>query len=158
MLNDYLFLSTQELKDIVPISQNIDGNVNFDSIILNAQLSYIKPAITDDVYDWLQEQYVNDTFTPEGEATIDRIKRALAYYALYDLLPYHWQKIREAGVVNQVGDNYNTVSRNDVQYIRNDSYSKAETNLIHVIKYIKDNVEQYKCDNNKNNTKWWTIS
>ncbi len=144
-----LFIKESELKDIIPISKNNTITSPLKQSILDAQVFFIKPILCDALYNELSSQIIAGTVSADNLILLDYIKPCLSYYTLYQFLPFTWAKVREQGVVNQTGETASTITRNDLDYLREQAKSSAINYEYNLVKYLKNNstlYPLYKCD------------
>jgi len=144
MANRTLFTSDAKFKQIVPISKNVTIENSVDATLWEAQKRFIKPILCDEYYDELIEQINTDTLTVDNRNLLENyVQDCHAWYTYYILLPFIWVKVRDAGTVNQVGDNYSTVSREDVKYLTRNALEYAQSAAIRLKKELETNTDIY---------------
>lgn len=123
-----LLLSADNFKQLTVVSKNIDEQQQVGPIIFDAQKRYLQPILCDDFYDELITQIENNTVTDTNLTLLNKFVRpTLAKYALYLYILHGWVKIRQAGAVNETGDNYQVVTRDDIKYLRRETLETAQT-------------------------------
>lgn len=138
-----LFINEQQLKDIAPVSTNVTITSPTKQMILDAQRKYIYPIICKDLYEQLQLEIETNIVTIVNQALLTNIKFCLAYYTLYIALPFYKIRIREAGPVNQTGDNGINADLEELKYIRQQVTMSAEIWQINLQNFIQDNIADY---------------
>lgn len=143
-MNRTLFLSDADFKKMTPVSKNVTVSQGVSTTLWEAQLRYIKPLLCDAYYDELITEIQTSTLTPENEELLDNyIKPCQAWYTYYLLIPFAWSKTRDGGQINNTGDFYTTVTRDDVKYIQNNTLEYAQDAAIRLVKYLKENRDLY---------------
>jgi len=120
------------------------GPIKEDTIITKfvpytvlAQKMYIRRLIGFKLYKELQEQIkaasvtpspTPNPITPANQALIIEIAPALASYAVYQGLPFHWASIQNKGLTIRESENSKGVDVNDVSQLR---------------RWLKDDAEQW---------------
>jgi hypothetical protein len=152
-MNLVSFISETKLKAIVPISNNVTITSSLTQLIIDAQEQYIKPIICEDLYEELSNEIINNSITPDNQILLDMIAPALAWRTLFKFLPWSYAKVREQGVVNQTGNTANSVSLDDITYLRSEADHSAivyENRLVNFLDKNKSTYPLYKCECNCN--------
>jgi hypothetical protein len=141
---DVLLISESELKNLTPISKNVDITTYLLQSITTAQLLYIKPLICKDIWTELQVQaldFVNNQIplTALYQELLDQIKPCLAYYTLYQMLPFIHVKIREIGLIVQTSENSIPADKSDMQSLYQSSLQSAEAFQILLLTWYNEN-------------------
>lgn len=170
-VNPYLLIEVDDLKDILPVSRNIYEESPFKQCVLEAQESYIRPVITTQLYDDIQTDlnaYYNSA-TPipsDNNNLLQVLKPCLAYYALYEYIPFNYTRIREAAIQKQSGDTYEIPAINEIKFLLDKVSASAQRNRIRLIEFLEDNEDTYqlykdnKTESTKNNNspyKFWLM-
>ena len=138
-----LFINEQQLKDISPISTNVTITSPLKMRILDAQEKYIRPILCKDQYEQLQLEIETNTVTVVNQALLTQIKYCLAYYTVYQLLPYSKIRIREAGPINQTGDNGVNADLEELKYLRQTTFESSQIWEIRLREFIEENKADY---------------
>lgn len=138
---DVLIISEELLKDYSPITDDtvIKEFVPYISI---AQAIYVEPLLGEELLDELKLQVQDDSLTPFNSALIEKIAPALAHFAVYQGLPFHWASIINKGVTIRESENSKGVAVDDIAQLRRWIRNDAETLLTLAIKYL------CKCEDN----------
>lgn len=119
-MNEYIqtpLISEELFKVHSPVAQSTDIT-DFVPYICIAQELYIEPVLGTLLTSRLKEQIVSDSLTPANSDLIVRIAPALAFYAVYQALPFHWASIVNKGITIRESENSKSVNISDVAQLR----------------------------------------
>lgn len=112
-----LFIDAQYVKNYTPVSNTITLTAPMEPSIWNSQLYYMVLLVGQKMYDQLILDTQNNTLTADEIALLNFTNPMLAWYVLYEYLPYNLIKIRDTGAGIQQGENYKSELAN-MTYIR----------------------------------------
>lgn len=144
ILNNILFISEQTLKNECSyINENIDNKLLTDSI-KDATIHELMPLIGSDLTKQLQQEISGNTLTAANISLLDfYIIPYLIKAATVRALPKIHYQPRNGGISKLVGDTFQPVELNELEYIvnsiRNDAQDKAKL----LIDYLKANEVSY---------------
>jgi hypothetical protein len=143
-MNRTLFLTDAQFKQMTPVSKNVTVSQGISTTLWESQLRYIKPLLCEAFYDELIAEVDTSTLTPENEdLLVNYIRPAQAWYTYYLLIPFAWSKTRDGGQINNTGEFYAAVTREDVKYIQNNTLSYAQDAALRLTKYLHQNENDY---------------
>jgi hypothetical protein len=134
------FISERYLKDNSPMGDNVDIK-DIYPYAKSAEDIYIQEAIGTPLFERLIAGLTASpqNITPNETVLLKLIRSAIVYWTCYDALPFMWMKLRNIGLVKQSGDNLETVSEQEMAYIRKELKNKADF-------YMK-RLQDYLCEN-----------
>ncbi len=138
------FISQKYLVDNVPLSGNVDMTEVYP-FAKSAEETYIEVAIGSSLFDRLVESLnASPKNTTADEITLlKKIRSCLAWYTVYDALPFLAIKIRNIGVVKQTGPDLESATRDDVSYLRKQCKDKADSYLEKLQRYLCENSDKF---------------
>ena len=143
MANYVLFISEQKLKDTTNISNSVDVEYLLGSI-RTAQKKYIETKLGTDLFEALQTKITDASLSGAYETLVeDYIGDALAWWSLYEALPFLRYKIMNNNIVSKTAENANALSREEAQDLRNEVSNTAEFYTERLILYIKHNTASF---------------
>jgi len=99
----------------------ITGNTNISDFIPYlsiAQELYIAPILGTALLDQLKLQIEGNTLTASNSNLIVKMAPALAFFAVYQGLPFHWAAIVNKGITIRESENSKGININDVAQLR----------------------------------------
>lgn len=138
------FISERYLKDNSPMGDNVDMK-DIYPYAKSAEDMYIQEAIGTPLYDRLISglSASPQNITANETALLRVIRSAMVYWTCYDALPFMWMKLRNIGLVKQSGDNLETVSEQEMGYIRKELKNKADFYMKRLQDYLCENRELF---------------
>lgn len=128
-----------DIKAVTPIDNNLDPDY-INLFITPSQLLYVKPAFGEVFYDHLADAVQNSTLTDAENQLLERLKRPLCYFILYEALVHIRNRINQIGVVANTTDNSVAPEYSEFNSLRMEMRNKAEFLLNNeVLNFIKDN-------------------
>lgn len=139
---DILLINEKLLKSYSPISDNVDVTdiVPFISI---AQEIHIKPIIGEILENDLKKNIKANTLSSDYSALIVKIAPALAYWTIYEALPFHYMKIVNKGVTTLQSENSSSPSYKDISQLRANVQNTAERLELELIKFLCECNDKY---------------
>lgn len=147
-MNQALFLSEQYIKDIAPISANVTISSPLKQCIYDAQNFFILPILCEPLFIELESQIIGASVSAPNVALLNEIKPCLAYYSLYQFLPFSMIKIREQGPIRETGVNGDVIETNDMTYLRGVVHASAKNYEILLLRFLQNNSANYPLWNN----------
>jgi hypothetical protein len=146
-----LLINEQEIKDVTPISDNVDS-AKFRQWIQVCQDVYIKPSIGETCYDALLDGVENDDLTALETTLLDGddrsftgIKTALAWWVYWKSLMDQWINTGNSTVQKRKGENFDSVSIEEFEMKRKEAEDTATYYTNYLIDYIIENKDDYTC-------------
>lgn len=145
-------LTSEELfKENSPVTYDtaVDDFLPYIGI---AQKLYINKLLGKSLVEELQTQITAAQALPEpvpypiteaNQALLQMIAPPLAFYAVYQGLPFHWAKIINKGVTLLESENSKAVDRNDIAQLRRWLKDDAELLLKNLVTYLCDCASTY---------------
>lgn len=137
-MTQVILITEQEFKDICPVSANTSAGTIIKKI-LDAQEQYLKPTLGCDLYNEIIAQKITPPMSVNNIELLTYYKPALAWWTLYLYLPWNWASIREQGAVTKAGEYAQTISLNDLTYLRGEALSSATNYRIILQQYLCTN-------------------
>ena len=152
-------ITQQYIKDTTVVQQLV-ADINLDAFILQTQDFYLRPTLGVDLYNSLindfnaNSGYTSSAFTGNNYSILlDYCKPYLAYQTIYEAFPYFSIKIANAGLIRRTGGgDYEPISHHELQYFRNDIYSKGNNVKTLLIGFLNDNKSIYYVDDIQEDT------
>lgn len=110
LLSSELFIQNSPIKEDTVVSK-------FATYIVEAQLMYLEELLGDALYLELQTQINANNLTPANKALIQKLAPALAHFAVYLGLPFHWAAIVNKGVTVRDSENSKAIDTSDLSYL-----------------------------------------
>lgn len=134
---------------------NFDTHLIKDTFIEIAELNHVKPFLGEDLYNaCVGGSYVT--------LVNDYIKNYLAFCVKFEILPDITYNTTSQGVVDNLADFTSPVDPSKLNYLRQETFKKAETYKKKMEKYLDDNITLYPewkgCDGCDNKTKGGNVS
>lgn len=142
-MNFTYFLTTEEVKQNGMINTNVDIEY-VDFALQEAQSVYLREILGDLLYNSLINKVNSDTLNGKYLTLVnDYIKIYLSYKMLSLIVIGVNFKIRNAGVVQQYGQDFNTSGMKDTMYIQEQYDSKAEFYANRLTVYLQKNADSF---------------
>lgn len=144
-------ISEELFKEYGPIKEDTIIT-KFVPYTILAQKMYIRKIIGFVLYKELQEQIkaasvtpapTTNPITPENQALLIEIAPALASYAVYQGLPFHWASIVNKGITIRESENSKGIDVNDVSQLRRWLKDDAEQWATFLNEYLKGCSKDY---------------
>ena len=137
-----MMITPQRVKEVTAISKRIQLNDDLSPSIIEAQIKYVRPVLGDELYN----EVIADIATGSpSQATLDLLaqgERMIAFYVVYEALPYIHYKTTDAGVVQWQGANYQA-SDSGYGRIAAAISSSGETHRVIFVEWLQKNVDTY---------------
>lgn len=137
-----------EFKKFYPsINRNMDW-CTLESFIEQAELNHIIPAISQEFFDVLKDEYeANGQIADAEKATTFRLIRfALAYYTIYDALPELGARIADAGTTENNNQDTMPIRQWVYKDLRWNVYQKAYRYLDMALAFMEGQVNEENAD------------
>jgi len=135
-------ISVTRIKQLLPISKNIDDNLIQPQISL-AENKYIKPVMGKLLFDDIQAKYSGQTLNTIEQTLVSTAQIAIAYYVIENTLPFLSLTITEKGIQQQMGVNSQSADAqgetNNLNYMRNELRNNGEFYQNEVRAFLNDN-------------------
>jgi hypothetical protein len=143
-------ITQQYIKDTTVVQQLV-ADINLDAFILQTQDFYLRPTLGVDLYNGLINDFnANSGYTDSGftgnnySILLSYCKPYLAYQTIYEAFPYFSIKIANAGLIRRTGGgDFEPITLDELQYFRNDIYSKGNNVKTLLIGFLTDNKSTY---------------
>ncbi len=130
------------LKSYTPINANLDIKL-IVPFIRTAQDLWIQPRISSAQYTRLMEGIVNNDLTSDETLLLEMLRPAVAYYTVYEAIPFIYTQIRNAGVVRAVNPNTENASMSEMKMLRTELENKGEFYMKRVLAFLCENSSLY---------------
>ena len=129
-------ITAAEIIDKAFTNANMDTHLIKDTFIEIAELNYIKPFLGDTLY---------DACVLGGNVTLvnDYLKDYLAFCVKFEVLPDITYNTTSQGVVENLADFTSPVSKDKLNFLRGETYKKAETFKKKARVYLQENCDLY---------------
>lgn len=135
-------ITINKIKEIIPISANIDGDLLTPSITLT-QTKYIKPILGKLLYEDILTKYSNQTLNAIETALVEIVQIALAQYIVDNTLPFLQYQVTSNGLTMMAGINVESADNKSdmtaLSYLRNHLQNTGEFYLTQIQQYLEDN-------------------
>lgn len=135
-----IFISENWIKTNTPLPYNIDVKKLYPFYNLS-QEKYIRDVLGDELYNILSANLVANTLTPLQITLMELIRPCLAYYIIYEALPFIATEIKNIGVVNTADDKQTSATNQIVKELKQNVQDNAE--------YFMKRITSYLCTNHK---------
>lgn len=147
----YYFATEAEIKTILSISNNVTIQSPLNQAIREAQESYIRTILCQDLYNDLmlkikEADLINPVpipLTPEYEALRQEIIPALSWWSLHEYLPFGAIRIREAAPASQNGQNITNVDIESITWLRQIASTNATRAELRLKNFLAKNSADY---------------
>jgi hypothetical protein len=119
------FISETYLRQTVVNLSNVDTK-DLAPNIEYSQDVYIQPIIGSQFYNSLQISFSAQTLNSNEEYLVSLIQPSLAYYTVYESLPFLTYNIKNKGPQRQFGENSGDIDFNALNFLRNNIKNRAE--------------------------------
>jgi len=132
------FISTEYLRSVVPIEQNVDDD-KLIPFIIQAQDTYTQQSIGETGYNALKDGIVNNTLSQdEVNLMKNYIQPLTAQYAFYLALPFIAYKSTNKSVSKESSEYSQPIDLEEMKYLRNSVKDVAEFYQRRLVKYLLD--------------------
>ena len=139
-----LLITKQEVKDIAFTQANFDTGLILDYVIRAAQLSMIKPILTEDLYDLIENENDSNSLSSANSTLLtDYIKPALAFAVKHEVLPNIMLKATNLGIATNNSQFTNSVSSAQREELRSNCFEHYSTYIDAMKVFIDDNISDY---------------
>ena len=145
------FISEQYLKANTAISALVDP-ADIAPQIPAAQDMWTQDILGSNFYNYLWNAYSAQTLTTNEITLVEKIKPALAWRCAEMTVPFLNYKISNKGMQTQNGDFSNSVTLEELRYLRHELKNNAEFYEERLIKYLCDNGNLYPQYSTNNST------
>jgi hypothetical protein len=111
------FINEHLLKQHSPITSGVETDA-FIPYLAIAQELYIAPILGESLTCDLSEQIAANTLTSTNSNLIAKLAPALAFYTVYQGLPFHWASIVNKGVTIRDSENSKGLDLNSLSQLR----------------------------------------
>lgn len=144
------FITEEWLKKHTPLTKNLDVTEITPWLETCAKL-WIKPLLGKVFFDDLLIKFNNNTLSSDEMVLVNHIKFALAWKSAAEVIDGATYQLKNKGVVQQSGDNIESVELSEVQYLKSQYMHKGENFEEQVYDYLKDNKDLYPVFMQENN-------
>src|ERR1017187_6849074 len=135
-------ISAEKIKQIVPISQNIDDNL-FTSYLQLTEIKHILPVLGPLLYTDIVNKFNSQTLNQIETTLVGMIQIPLAFYVVNSILPMLTYTITEKGLQSQVGVNSDNVDNKgesvNLTYVRKELTNNGEYFLQQINEFLNSN-------------------
>lgn len=136
-------ISEQFLKDSTTINLNVEPTLLINGI-LDAQMMHIMPILGSSLYLELINQVENSTLTALNQTLLNNyIQKAVAKWALVEVLPDLLIKIMNKSVVKKNSDNSESITKAELDFEVERAMNKAQFYTERLRKYLLQNQVNY---------------
>lgn len=141
---EVIIISEALFKENSPVGTNVNIE-DWTPYILAVQKLYMRkilgPALLTELQDQIKAASVTpapaqNPITPDNRALLIEIAPTLAFYAVYQGLPFQWAKIQNKGITAGKSENSDAVTYTDVAKLQTKTKIDAEAFEDELIKYL----------------------
>ena len=139
-------INALEIIETALLNDTVDTSYFKDSYIEVCQEEYIRPVLTQDLYDAIVSQSALDTLTSVNSTLLeDYIKPALAFYVALDIVPHLSIKTTNQGLMVGSSETSNPATSQERSDIQTRYREQGNTMLEKMVRYIEheDNLASY---------------
>ena len=131
-------ITIEELKNSV-LNANVDDEY-IQPALTEAQDIYLREILGDKLYDTILGMIDAETLAGKYQTLVDQYIKPYLTYEIQALIcvPINF-KIRNAGVINQYGQDFNTSGMKDTEYLKSYYDNKAEFYAGRMVRYLTAN-------------------
>lgn len=133
-----------------PVTQNTEIT-DFIPYISIAQELYVLPILGEPLMAELKVQITNNSLSEANSNLLVKVAPVLAYYTVYQGLPFHWAAIVNKGVTTRESENSKSVTINDINQLRTwikDDAERLSKILIQYLCKCQSNYPSWRPQNN----------
>jgi hypothetical protein len=132
------FISTEYLRSVVPIEQNVDDE-KLIPFIVQSQDTYLQQSIGETGYNALKQGITGNTLTNDEVYLMKNfIQPLVAQYSFYLALPFIAYKPTNKSVSKESSEYSQAVDLSELQFLRNSVKDVAEFYQRRLVKYLLD--------------------
>jgi hypothetical protein len=148
---EVIIISEALFKENSPVGTNVNLE-DWTPYILAVQKLYMRKILGPVLLTELQDQIklaqvipapVTNPISPDNRALLIEIAPALAFYSVYQGLPFQWAKIQNKGVTTLKSENSEGISYTDVAKLQTKTKIDAEAFVTDLIKYLCQCADKY---------------
>jgi hypothetical protein len=144
------FISTEYLKQVTPIEENVDDR-KLVPFITQSENLYLQQSIGETGLDALKAGVVNNNLTPQEDTFIrNYVQPMVAQFAFYLALPYIAYKSTNKSLSKESSEYSTPVDLTELQFIRNNVKDVAEFYQRRMVKYLLDHPGEFVWFDNPN--------
>lgn len=136
------FVSEYYIKTATTISQNVDIKDVYPNIGPASDM-FCAVVLTEGYYNQLLSAYTAQALTADEITLVDKIKPAIAWRAAEMSLPFLSTQTKNKGPQTQSGDFSNSISREDMTYLRNELDNRAQFYEQRLVEYLRCNKDLF---------------
>lgn len=137
IINEELF------QQYCPVKEVTNAPAAFLPYIGIAQKIYVEPILGAPLIDEVQRQIESGDISPEIQSLIRATAPVLAFYTVYQGLPFHWASIVNKGVTIRESENSKGVAINDVAQLRRWLKDDAEVLARDLVDFLTTHRDDY---------------
>jgi len=129
-MNEYIsipLISEELLKLHSPITSEVDVT-DFIPYLVIAQDLYVSPVLGEPLMNELKSQIESNSLTDFNSDLVVKLAPVLAFYTVYQGLPFHWASIVNKGITIRESENSKGIDMNDLSQLR---------------RWVKDDAERF---------------
>lgn len=142
MPNSALFINEEFIKDFSPIASNVDVAFVWP-FVHTAQDTHIQLILGKALYGGLQDRIVNDTLTAFDIELLSLLRQALLWKVVDQYIPWSWVQLRNKGVGQNSGENFQPVGVDDIRYLREEARSMYDFYAQRINEYLCENGDEF---------------
>lgn len=139
---EILLIDEELLKQVSPITDNVDLD-NIFTFVGVAQETYIRVILGDALFDELRKQIKENNLTEANSELIYSLAKCLAFYSMYEALPFHSFKFVNKGIVSNSSQNSEAGELGDVNSLMRNTLRIANNLESVLIRYLYRCREKY---------------
>jgi hypothetical protein len=136
------FVSQDYLKSSTPVLANVDIS-EIVPFLEETELIQIREIIGKPLYDDVKAKFIAQTLSADEITLVTYIKKALAFRAVSDALPFLMIKITAKGPQTLKGDYSDPVDLNSMKYIRSEINKYSEYHEERLVEYLCKNSQKF---------------
>lgn len=143
-----LFKDVADFRTVFPQFHSSGDDADIFPYLEDASVKYIYDFISEDLYDELRDalvaaEYVIDDLTAEEKAVINHLRRAEAYYGIYEAMPFMLSEMSSAGNKESSLDGSNAPRQWVVNMTTKSALEKADFSLEKMLKVMESDPGSY---------------
>lgn len=132
--------------EMIALDVALKGNISFpafQSLIEQAETTYIVPMIGAELYTELQTNYDASSTVPAHKNLLAKVQKCLLQYALFESLPDKYASISNSGIEQTMGENFMSASPLAYYALRESKAGKADTFAEELLTFLETKKADY---------------
>lgn len=139
---DILFISESDIKTNSSVSNNLDPKLIMPCVDVVQEI-YVRSTLGDDLYEAILAEIDAASISAENQTLINKMKKTIVHFAIYEALPFIATRIEQSGVVVMEDETYTGVDLDRLNSMCDVVKNRAELYLFRFKEWLEDNSDDY---------------